>query len=123
MDINEKINYLKENHYVEYNRVYNIERDKLDTRYPIFCPCGKLATGLHTNSCRIFQRKLNKRIVSELHDLIPNFKIGDKIKYVGPRAENTLPFYIISSVEHGYYKCENGTLIPFKFQDNYKIIK
>lgn len=123
MDINEKINYLKEHYYVEYIRVYYAERDKLDTRYPISCPCGKLATGLHTDKCRIFQRKLNKAIISQLHDLIPNFNIGDKIKYVGPRAENTLPFYIISSIENNCYKCENGTLIPFKFQDNYKIIK
>lgn len=123
MDINEKINYLKENHYVEYNRVYNIERNKMDAKYPISCPCGRLATGLHTDKCRTFQRELNKRIVSELYNLIPNFKIGDKIKYVGPRTENTLSFYIISSIDNNCYKCENGSLIPFKFQDNYKIIK
>lgn len=32
----------------------------MDEKYPMFCPCGRLATGLHTSHCRIWKARENE---------------------------------------------------------------
>lgn len=42
--------------------------DRCDDETPLKCYCGRLATGLHTNSCRKFQAKVaryTKEILKE----------------------------------------------------------
>lgn len=34
--------------------------EKCDNETPLKCYCGRLATGLHTNSCRKFQAKVSR---------------------------------------------------------------
>lgn len=34
--------------------------ERCDDETPIKCYCGRLATGLHTNSCKKFQAKVDK---------------------------------------------------------------
>lgn len=31
-----------------------------DNKYPIFCPCGRLATGFHTTYCKKFTNEVEK---------------------------------------------------------------
>lgn len=49
----------------EDKELYDKALKELDTKTTIFCVCGKLASGLHTNSCSKFQREL-KRIYERL---------------------------------------------------------
>lgn len=37
----------------------------MDEQYPMWCPCGRLATGLHTQSCRKWRDGV-KRIYARL---------------------------------------------------------
>lgn len=43
----------------------------LDSQTPMFCFCGALASGFHTNHCRKFQERLKTLVIKELKDLIP----------------------------------------------------
>lgn len=52
----------------------------------------------------------------------PLFKVGDKIKYVGEREEFDIDEHIIKSVLPTMYITTLDKKIPFKFQDNYKLI-
>jgi hypothetical protein len=44
--------------------------DELSDRYPMFCVCGKLCTGLHENNCKKFQDKITSETVKKLEYLL-----------------------------------------------------
>lgn len=67
----EKISWLLTHAPGPYARVREESINELDDETPVFCFCGQLATGLHTNSCRKFQEKLKSRIIEKLKDLLP----------------------------------------------------
>ena len=52
----------------------------------------------------------------------PCFEVGDTIKYFGPRQQLTSINYTIKEVKEDHYVATDGTLIPFKFQEYYKIV-
>ncbi len=45
--------------------------NKLDELTPMFCFCGRLATGLHTSYCKRFQDRLKGMVINELKGLLP----------------------------------------------------
>ena len=71
MTQNEKITWLIQHVPGLYATAKTQAEIELDDIAPIFCFCGKLATGLHTNHCRKFQNILKKRIVEKLKDYLP----------------------------------------------------
>ena len=71
MTINQKIKYLKDNYPDEYKKAREQAISIVDNKFPIVCPCGKLATGLHTNSCSIFNKFVDREIVMLLNKLLP----------------------------------------------------
>lgn len=71
MKKSEKIKWLCSNHPDEYYVARNKTIDELDEVTPMFCFCGKLATGLHTDHCRSFQSKVDSGVINKLKHLIP----------------------------------------------------
>ena len=61
---------LWQNHNEEYNKARLEAIETLDGLTPMFCFCGKLATGLHTDHCRKFQSKLDDLILSKCGHLL-----------------------------------------------------
>lgn len=67
----EKLNYLREHHYVAFTEARAKAIQILDEKYSIVCACGRLATGFHTNQCKKFNNEVNKEIILLLHKLLP----------------------------------------------------
>lgn len=72
MNKDEKISWILTHTPGPYARAREEAISELDEETPVFCFCGKLATGLHTASCRKFQDKLKTSIISKLKDLLPH---------------------------------------------------
>jgi hypothetical protein len=70
MKINEKIEYLQDNHFSDWLNQRVIVFDKLSDRQSMFCICGRLATGLHETNCRKFNNKVNAETVKQLSHLL-----------------------------------------------------
>lgn len=51
MNHKQKVQTLKERNIARWINTVSKATDIIDSRYPMFCPCGKLATGLHTSHC------------------------------------------------------------------------
>lgn len=51
MNHKQKVNILKARNVTRWINTVSKAYDIVDSRYPMFCPCGKLATGLHTSHC------------------------------------------------------------------------
>ena len=66
-----KISWLWQHHPAEYMKAKAQAEAELDKLTPMFCFCGKLATGLHTNHCKQFQGRLKSMIINELKYLLP----------------------------------------------------
>lgn len=58
MDLKQKTNYLKENHFNEWMKTYKQIENELSDKQTMFCICGKLATGLHESRCKKFNNKI-----------------------------------------------------------------
>lgn len=71
MKLQEKINYLQDNHFGEWLKVRQVTQDEVSDRQSMFCVCRRLATGFHESSCRQFQKKVSSETVKKLQDLIP----------------------------------------------------
>lgn len=71
MDKNEKISWLQQYVPESYAKAHAEAEKELDALTPMFCFCGALASGFHTNHCRKFQEKLKTKIISKLKDLLP----------------------------------------------------
>lgn len=67
----EKINYLINNYPEEYKKAKSQATNIVDNKYPIFCCCGKIATGLHTQSCRKFNEQVDREVILLLNKLLP----------------------------------------------------
>lgn len=74
MKLSEKIEFLKVHFFAEWMRERSKQWYSLSCEHPIFCVCGKLATGLHEDHCRRFQKAIDKNTVKALEHLIPNKK-------------------------------------------------
>jgi len=70
MNKQEKIKLLQDKHLSEWLKTRKIIKDELSSKQPIFCICGKLATGLHEDSCRKFNKTIDKETVNRLKYLI-----------------------------------------------------
>ncbi len=71
MNKEEKISWLLQNHPAEYMQAKAQAEAELDELTPMFCFCGKLATGWHTNHCKQFQDRLKSMIINCLKPLLP----------------------------------------------------
>jgi len=70
MKIQEKLDYLQNNHMGEWLKTRREVFDELSEKQSMFCVCRRLATGLHENGCRQFQNKVNSETVKRLSHLI-----------------------------------------------------
>lgn len=68
MDQKQKINYLIENCYEDFILARHKAIKICDEKYSMFCPCGRLATGLHTSRCASFNKEVEKTILELLKD-------------------------------------------------------
>lgn len=71
MKMQEKVDYLFENHYLEFVNVRMLADKEVSDEHAMFCVCGRLCTGLHERSCSRFRNKVNSRTVQKLKHLIP----------------------------------------------------
>ena len=71
MTKNEKIRWLLQHAPAPYARAKAEAIQELDDATPVFCFCGKLATGLHTTNCRMFKGRLQTKIIERLNELLP----------------------------------------------------
>lgn len=70
MKLNEKIEFLKTHFFSEWTHERQKQWDLLSNSNPLFCFCGKLATGFHEINCKKFQNAIDKRTVKALKHLI-----------------------------------------------------
>lgn len=70
MEIKDKIDYLKDNHFVNWSKMRTKVLIELSNSQTMFCCCGKLATSLHENSCKKFNNKVDKETAKRLGGLI-----------------------------------------------------
>lgn len=71
MTIADRIGYLQENHFGKWLSMRAKVFEEMSEMQSMFCVCRRLATGLHENSCRKFQNKVNSETAKRLSDLIP----------------------------------------------------
>lgn len=71
MELDEKLKYLLDNYPNEYRKARVEATDIVNAKYPFFCPCGKIATGLHTRTCTHFIKQVDKEVVNILKNLLP----------------------------------------------------
>ena len=70
MNIQQKTNYLKENHLDEWLSTYTQVEMELSDKQTMLCVCGKLATGLHESRCKKFNDKIKAAVVLRLKNLL-----------------------------------------------------
>lgn len=75
MKIQEKIKYLQDNYFGEWLDNRRKVSDEISNNKSMFCVCGRLATGLHENSCRKLQNKITVETVKRLKHLIVNLTL------------------------------------------------
>lgn len=63
MTINEKIKKYKSEEYDLWRKLYPKAFDLVDSEHTMFCVCGRLASGLHTQHCNAFKKEVEKRTV------------------------------------------------------------
>lgn len=71
---NKKLEILWQEHHDAYCKAREEAISKMDELTPMFCVCGKLATGLHTNNCRKFQSKVDDLVIAKIGNLIKNIE-------------------------------------------------
>lgn len=72
MTKNDKIAWLQQNALDSYIKARAKVEKELDELTPMFCFCGKLATGFHTSHCMKYQDRMKTKIVDQLGYLIPS---------------------------------------------------
>lgn len=70
MKLKDKVNYLKQHHFVLWLETKRVKFVNLSDTQAMFCCCGKLATSLHEHSCKKFNAKVDEATVEELSYLI-----------------------------------------------------
>lgn len=71
MKMQEKVDYLFENHYQEFVNVRMLTDQEVSGEHPMRCVCKRLCTGMHERSCSRFRTKVNNRAVKKLKHLLP----------------------------------------------------
>ena len=69
----EKIDWLKSHCFSEFAGMYGKVFDDLSETQPIFCVCGKLATGIHERTCKKFNNKVEREVLRRLAHLLPYY--------------------------------------------------
>lgn len=64
-----------------YGKVFD---DFFETQ-PIFCVCGKLATGIHERTCKKFNNKVEREVLRRLAHLLPYYLTRKKLRYGSKR--------------------------------------
>nr|DAT90465.1 MAG TPA: hypothetical protein [Caudoviricetes sp.] len=72
MTKHEKIAFLYENFQGEWVATRAEVFDLLSRSQPLFCICGKLATGLHETHCRRFNTRVDSETIKRLEHLLKN---------------------------------------------------
>lgn len=66
MKLEEKIQKFKEQDLGLWLKTREQAEDTLSAQQPLFCICGRLATGFHEGGCRKFQREVDKLAVKKM---------------------------------------------------------
>lgn len=64
------IKYLTENHYQEFIETYKQVDQEFQEKYPLFCVCGKLSTGLHETYCKRAREAKYRQTIERLSHLL-----------------------------------------------------
>lgn len=70
MKESEKIEILRDKHFSSWLMTRKKVKDEVSDSQTMFCVCGKLATGLHEETCRKFNKKINSETVKRLAHLL-----------------------------------------------------
>lgn len=70
MRTQEKFNWLMTHFFAETVSMRKKVFEEMSDKQTMFCVCGKLATGLHEDHCRKFNKKVNTETVKRLEHLI-----------------------------------------------------
>ena len=71
MKLTEKLVYIQDNHFSEWLNTRRQVDEEFSSKQPVFCLCGKVATGLHERNCRKFKDAVTKETVRRLENLLP----------------------------------------------------
>lgn len=66
----EKLNYLQKNHFNEWITARQAVEDEMSANQMPLCVCGRLATGFHESSCRVFQGKVQTETIKRIEHLL-----------------------------------------------------
>ena len=69
MKIQEKLEYLQDNHFSEWLKARQETENELSDRQLMLCVCGRLATGLHESHCPKFRNKVLSETLRKLEPL------------------------------------------------------
>ena len=69
--MSERIEYLKTHQLSTWLSTRQNIFNELSENQLMFCCCGKLATGLHEQNCRIFNEEVDKETVNRLNECNP----------------------------------------------------
>lgn len=81
----EKIDWLKSHCFSEFASMYGKVFDDFFETQPIFCFCGKLATGIHERTCKKFNNKVEREVLRRLAHLLPYYLTRKKLRYGSKR--------------------------------------
>lgn len=70
----DKIEYLAEHHREDYNKALKEAIEECNSETTMFCYCRRLATGLHTRSCKSYNEHVYTKIITKLKHLLPTKK-------------------------------------------------
>lgn len=87
----ERIEYLKTQQYATWISTRRKVFDELSDNQSMFCCCGKLATGLHEQNCRKFNKKVDCETASRLKDLESTIKRYDNMSFMSSEATGRYP--------------------------------
>ena len=57
-------------HTMAWMQTWNDAFDELSSMQPVFCVCGKVASGLHERSCAAFRKKVDDAAIKRLEHLM-----------------------------------------------------
>lgn len=72
MKIQEKLQYLQDNHLGEWIKTRQKIADEESDKQSMFCVCGKLATGLHEMYCQKLSKRITDLTLKKLSHLTTN---------------------------------------------------
>ena len=110
----------------EYRKAYDLSDAELNQmgkeRWKLVTAFANPVSTINSSAwkvCYLFKQA----VFDEVPQTEPKFKVGDAIEYVGPRKELAEDSHVIAEVRADDYVTKGGTLIPFKFQDDYRVVE